>query len=222
MTVDRIHNLTLPQIPDLYRGIIWRWSQEVAIRMERDRVHCINMSIVMLQQSLWSTIEDLDFVVGGARCKASAIRVEFNLGDHSWVVLESMYNCLSSQVPELNCSIITTWCNHPWVHRELRASDPILMASQGLLEFQFLYVPYFYKFVIWCRDQHWSISIELNTFDRGCMALHDSAVGTGVVIPYSNWGVSRARGYQVTLGVDRDITDWTSMPYKLIWSSIWA
>ena len=51
------------------------------------------MGIVVLQESVRSHIEDLDFLIRAARGQAGAVRVELDIGHHACVVSKGVHQC---------------------------------------------------------------------------------------------------------------------------------
>ena len=190
--------------------------------MEWNWVHSVSMRIIMLEKSLRATIEYFDFIIWSAWCQARAIWVESDSRDHASMILERMNDLLSRQIPQFDSAIVTTWGDHSRVKGELRAPYPILMPSQCLSEFKFIYVPHLHELIVRCWDEEGSISVEIDALYRCSVTLHHCTLCTCIVVPHSNWGVPRAWSNVIALWIDRNITNRASVSYEFVWSCIWS
>lgn len=64
------------------------------------------MSVVVLEESLGSRIEDFDFLVSSTRGKAGAIWVEGHILYHACMIIEAVYEAALGNVPKFYCTII--------------------------------------------------------------------------------------------------------------------
>lgn len=222
MPIDSIHDLTFTEIPNFNCCIMWSWGKIISIWMEGNRVYDISMSIIMLKQSLWTTIEYFYFFVWCTGRQAGAIWMEPNSRDHAGMIHECMNNLFSCQIPKFDSAIVTSWSNHSWIQWELRASNPILMASQCLFELKFLHVPHLNKFVVRCRDEKGTVCVEINTLHWGSVTFHDCTLSACVIFPHSYWRIPWSWSNIVTLRIDWNITYWTRMSNEFVRSCIWS
>lgn len=152
MSVECVHYLTFSQIPDLYGSIIWCGDKILAIAMETHWVYSICVRVVVLEKTLWTTVKNLDLFVCAACCKTWAIRVIFDVTDHSSVVNKGVNETGVDYIPQFNCSVIRPRSNHSGVEWKLRASDPVLVSWKALYELPFISIPHFYKLIIASRN----------------------------------------------------------------------
>lgn len=134
MSKQRVQDAAAAQVPDLDDTVIRRRQEQRAGIIERYGVHRGVMRIIVLQQSVRSTVEYLDLLVGAARCYASAVRMELHLVDHARVIIELVNLPLHLNVPDAHCTVVTAGRNHARITRKLRALNPVLMAREGLQE----------------------------------------------------------------------------------------
>jgi hypothetical protein len=99
MTIKSVEDMTLSQVPDLDRWIIWCWKQVPTIRVEGNLVDCFLVSIVMLEKSLAANVPDLNGSIWAATCNTSAIWVESNWVNNVLVVIKAFNHGSLSHVP---------------------------------------------------------------------------------------------------------------------------
>jgi len=118
------------------------------------------MSVIVLQETLRTDIENFDLFVRGARCKASAIGMKLNIRDHAGVIGKGVDNTIMLDVPQLDSPVITARCHHSRIQRELRTSNPVLMALERLKELKLFHVPDLHQLVIGCRNQPGAVRVK--------------------------------------------------------------
>ena len=148
MTVERIHDLSLSQVPDFDGAIVTGRDEELSWGVESDRVHFLFVSIVMLQKPLRSGIKNFDLLISSARGEAGAIWMESDALNHTCVIGERVHDFWISHIPELHSAIVRARSYHSGIERKLRASYPILMAFKSLNEFELLDIPDLDKLVV--------------------------------------------------------------------------
>ena len=106
MTVQRVENVTLPEVPDLKSRVITARQQVATVWVEVDLVYLGAVGIVVLDKPLAPNIPYLDRSVLAATGNAGAIWVESHRVD-SVVVVNKRVDALSrGKVPQLHGVVI--------------------------------------------------------------------------------------------------------------------
>ena len=97
-----------------------------------------------------------------------------------------MNNCLSSKVPKPDASVVATRGDHARVKRKLRGSHPVVVAFERLAELALMHVPDLHQLIVRGRNKQASILVEVDRLYRCRVTIHDRAVSTCVIVPYTN------------------------------------
>jgi len=89
VAIESVENGALSQVPDFTSSILRGGNEVIASRMEIDRIDCTVMSVIVLEQSLRSSIEYLNLTLGTAGSYTRPSRLILDSIDHASVILNS-------------------------------------------------------------------------------------------------------------------------------------
>lgn len=174
----------------------------------------------MLDQTLRTTVKNLDFLVRGSCSQTGTIWMESNARNHACVIQELVDLLCRVQVPKSHCTIISTWGDHAGIERKLGRSNPILMSSQRLFELHLVWVPHLDLFVVGGRHQQRAILVEFNAFHWCRVTFEGRALCTCVIVPNFDRGIARDGSNKGSLWVDCNITDRSRMSNEFVGSCV--
>ena len=125
--------------------------------MEINTFNWTLVSLVHLDHVLRTQVVELDLFVMGTRSNAVSQRMEFDLVDHTSVLLVCLDCFLCSEIPNSDHFVITrddVSCN--W--RKLTVSHPVVMSFQRILQSTVHCRPHLHQLVVSTRRQQQTIT----------------------------------------------------------------
>lgn len=187
MSIQRVQDVSLTQVPNLDWTILRRADKVATIRVESDTLDSflvqvaiseiwasfLGMSIVVLNAALRTNIPDLDSLIIEGTSNTSTIWVEFDTIDLGWMIRE-ITNVLScAQFKQLNMFVLGARDNEPGIRGELGRVNPIIVSINIPQELTILQIEALESLIVRTGQNHTSITRERHSLHSSRMRLNN-------------------------------------------------